>query len=196
MSWTNSRFGRSSMLNSHSFALSPAGARSRSPCHGSGSCPSREIIATWPPLLRPNSAVVLPVSTLNSAERVRIGAQRREVRSARARLVDVDAVEREVPRPIAGAVHVDAATGVGARHDARLRRHERQRIAAARADDRQRLDGPLIDDAPEVARGAQLHGLGAAHDLDGLCDRPGLERRRSRSSARRCAPRCRWTRTS
>ena len=29
--------------------------------------PDRVIIATWPPLFRPNSAVVLPVSILNSA---------------------------------------------------------------------------------------------------------------------------------
>jgi hypothetical protein len=40
--------------------------------------PDREIMATWPPLFRPYSAVVLPVSTLNSASEsgfVRSGAK-------------------------------------------------------------------------------------------------------------------------
>src|SRR5262249_48065727 len=54
-------------------------------------------------------------------EHVGINAEGGGVRSALARVVDVDAVERVVPGAVARAVHVNAAAGVGAVDDAGLR---------------------------------------------------------------------------
>ena len=137
--------------------------------------PDRETIATWPPLLRPNSAVVLPVSTLNSASEsgfVRSGAKFEPpaLVSLTSMPSSVKFQERSrapftwTPPPVLAP---DTTPGCVVTSESGLR--------PARADDGQGLHGLLIDDAAEVPRGAQLHGLGAADDLHGLRERAGFE---------------------
>ena len=72
---------------------------------------------------------------LELRDRIRVRTERREVRSARARVVNVYPVEREVKGAIARAMDVDAATGVGAHHDTGLKVDEAERVASAAADD-------------------------------------------------------------
>ena len=152
--------------------------------------PAAEVEARALETVRPRSrdhgdlaAAVAPVlgggvagQHLEFRQRVRVRAQRREVGAAGARLIDVNPVQREVPGAIPGPVHVDAAACVGPRHDAGLRGHERERIAAPRADDGQCLHGLLVDDAAEVPRRAELHQLAAGHYLHALRERAGFER--------------------
>jgi hypothetical protein len=83
----------------------------------------------------------------------------------------------EVPRPVARAVHVDAAAGVGARDDARLREDEVQRVASASAEDGQALDRALIEGGAQVPRRVRLDDVGRRADFHGFFESPGIQRR-------------------
>src|SRR5262249_842968 len=115
-------------------------------------------------------------------EHVGINAEGGGVRSALARVVDVDAVERVVPGAVARAVHVNAAAGVGAVDDAGLRIDEVQRITPARGDDRQIHHLLGRDRVAVVARAARLHDFGPRGYFDCFGERahfePGVDGRR------------------
>ena len=123
--------------------------------------PDRVTIATWPPLLRPYSAVWLPVRTLNSASAS--GFVRSGEKLPPPALVSLLSMPSSVKfhDAVARAVHVHAAAGVRARDDAGLGEDEVERIAAAAAEDRQAFDRALIERGAEIARGFGLDDLGA-----------------------------------
>ena len=101
-------------------------------------------------------------------QHVGVDAEGGGVAAALAGIVDVDAVERVVPGAVARAVDVYAAAGGRAGDDAGLGDDEIERIASARADDGQILDGGAGDEVAVVAGGAGLHGFGGGLHFHGV----------------------------